>query len=229
MRHSGKSVNAVRQEAPHAHSINLDAGNRFAFVADLGLDQVLIYRFDPNAATLAPHDPPYASVAAGAGPRHFAFHPQGKFAYVINELANTITVFAYDPRRGALREIQTISTLPADFTGTSYTAEVVAHPSGKFVYGSNRGHDSIAAFAVNAATGELAARGNTPCGGKTPRNFNVTPDGRFLLAAGQDSNSVCVFRVDLETGALAQVGVPADVPKPVCVKFVPYNLQRPRL
>src|SRR5262249_51818332 len=148
VQHAGSSVNKQRQQAPHAHSINLDAANRFAFVADLGLDQVVIYRFDKASGNLKKNDPPFVSTAPGAGPRHFPFHQSGKTAYVINELENTINVLAYDPARGELKSVQKISTLPNDFTGKSYTAEVQVHPNGKFVYGSNRGHNSIAIFAV---------------------------------------------------------------------------------
>src|SRR5262249_8148127 len=155
VQHKGSSVNPKRQEAPHAHSINLDPGNRFAFVADLGLDKVLVYRFDQAKGTLTPNDPPAAAVAPGAGPRHFAFHPTGRHAYVINELNSTVTAFSYDAAKGVLTEVQSVTTLPEGFKGTNYPAEVVVHPTGKFVYGSNRGHDSIAVFTVDAATGKL--------------------------------------------------------------------------
>src|SRR5262249_32745422 len=158
VQHKGHSVNKDRQAGPHAHSINLDPDNRYVFVADLGLDNVLIYRLDPANGTLSRNDPP-AMVSPGAGPRHFAFHPTGKFAYVINELHNTVTAFRYDADKGTLTKIQTISTLPKDFTGRSYTAEVVVHPSGKFLYGSNRGHDSIAVFRINPECGKMTAAG----------------------------------------------------------------------
>lgn len=220
IQHTGKSVNAKRQDAPHAHSINLDPQNKFAFAADLGLDKVLVYRFDPATSTLATNDPPAGTVAPGSGPRHFAFHPIGKFAYVINEMANTVTAFAYDAQTGKLTEIQTISTLPSDFTGTSYTAEVVVHPSGKFVYGSNRGHDSLAVFQVDEATGTLMAKGQVLTGGKTPRNFNVDPTGQWILAANQGTNNVTVFRVDQTSGDLAPTGQSITVGAPVCVRFV---------
>jgi 6-phosphogluconolactonase len=219
--HKGHSVNKDRQEGPHAHSINLDPANRFAFVADLGLDAVFIYRLNPDCKLTA-NDPASAAVSPGSGPRHFAFHPTGKFAYVINELFNTITAFRYDADKGSLTKTQTISTLPKDFTGTSYTAEVVVHPSGKFVYGSNRGHNSIAVFSVNAETGELTAVGHQAEGIKTPRNFNIDPSGKFCLVANQDGNSIVVFAVDKETGALKSTGITAEVPIPVCVKFLPH-------
>jgi 6-phosphogluconolactonase len=219
VQHKGHSVNKDRQEGPHAHSINLDPNNRFVFVADLGLDNVLIYRLDPANGTLSRNDPP-AMVSPGAGPRHFAFHPTGKFAYVINELHNTVTAFRYDADKGTLAKIQTISTLPKDFTGTSYTAEVVVHPSGKFLYGSNRGHNSIAVFTINEETGELTAAGHQGEKIKTPRNFNIDPTGKFCLVANQDSDSIVVFKIDPKTGELQSTGNTADVPVPVCVKFV---------
>jgi 6-phosphogluconolactonase len=222
--HKGSSVNKDRQEAPHAHSINLDAANRFAFVADLGLDAVIVYRLDGEKCTLAKNDPPSAAVSPGAGPRHFAFNPNGKFAYVINELHNTINAFRYDADKGTLTKIQEpISTLPKNFTGKSYTAEVVVHPSGKFLYGSNRGHDSIAVFSVNPESGELTAAGHQAEKIKEPRNFNIDPSGKFCLVANQNGDSIVVFAIDQKTGALTPTGIVAEVPAPVCVKFVPHE------
>jgi 6-phosphogluconolactonase len=206
---------------PRAHSINLDAAQCFAFVADLGLDRVFFYRFDSKAGTLTPNEPAWVKLADKAGPRHFAWHPSGRFAYVINELNSTVTAFSYDAGRGTLREIQTVSTLPADFAGKSDCAEVQVHPSGKFLYGSNRGHDSIAIFAIDSQTGRLAPLGHESTQGKTPRNFAIDPTGRYLLAANQDSNTIVVFRVDGQTGLLKATGQTAEVPAPVCVKFVP--------
>lgn len=220
IQHRGSGADPGRQAGPHAHSINLDAANRFAFVADLGLDKVLVYRFDGANGKLTANDPPSVSVAPGAGPRHFAFHPSGKFAYVINEIANTVTAFDYDSSRGSLNEIQTLGTLPADFTGTSHTAEVVMHPSGKFLYGSNRGHDSLAIFAVDAATGKLTAAGHEGTGGKTPRNFAIDPSGAWLLAENQGSGTIVVFAISSETGKLRPTGHKLDVPSPVCVRMV---------
>lgn len=220
IQHTGKSVNAKRQEAPHAHSINLDPDNHFAVAADLGLDKVLVYRFDPLKHTLTPNDPPAGTVTPGSGPRHFAFHPSGKFAYVINEIANTVTAFAYDAKAGTLTETQTISTLPENFTGTSHTAEVVVHPSGKFLYGSNRGHDSLAMFQIDGVTGKLTARGQVSTGGKTPRNFNVDPTGNWVLAANQGTNNVVVLRVDPQVGGLTATEQGQPVPAPVCIRFV---------
>jgi 6-phosphogluconolactonase len=219
--HSGSSVNKSRQEAPHAHSINLDPADRFAFVADLGLDKVMIYRFDADKGTITPNEPPFAAVAPGAGPRHFAFHPSGRFAYVINELDSTITAFAYDPQKGALTTLQTVPTLPKDFKGENTTAEVVVHPSGKFLYGSNRGHDSIAVFTVDEQTGKLTPAGHQAENIKTPRNFAVDPTGTFVIVANQGSGSMVVFRVNQKTGALEPTGQTVQVPAPVCVRMVP--------
>ncbi len=217
--HHGKGPNRERQEGPHAHSINVDPANRFAFAADLGADRIFIYRFDPAAGKLTPNDPPAVVIAPGSGPRHFAFHPTGRFAYVINELASTITAFWYDAESGSLSTVQTISTLPKGFKGENTTAEIVVHPSGKFVYGSNRGHDSIAIFSVDAASGHLTAIGHEPTQGRTPRNFSIDPTGTYLLAANLDSNSVTVFRLDPATGRLKATGQKVPVHKPSCIKW----------
>lgn len=220
VQHQGSSVHPKRQAGPHAHSVNLDAANRFALVADLGLDKVLIYRFDADRGRLTPNTPPSASVESGAGPRHFAFHPGGRFAYVINELHSTVTAFGYDVERGALEPLQTISTLPEGFTGGNTTAEVQVHPSGRFLYGSNRGHHSIAALAIDPQTGKLRLIGHESTQGKTPRNFGIDPTGAFLLAANQDTDNVVVFRIDAATGVLRPTGHTIHVPTPVCVKMV---------
>jgi 6-phosphogluconolactonase len=222
VQHKGSGPNRERQEGPHAHSINLDAANHFAVVADLGLDKVFVYRFNPEKGTLAPNDPPSVSLTPGAGPRHFAFHPNGTHAYVINEIDSTVTPFAYDGGRGTLEPIQTVSTLPQGFKGNnSTTAEVQVHPSGRFLYGSNRGHNSISVFAIDAKTGRLRWVGNQAEGIKTPRNFGIDPTGKYLLVANQDSDSIVVFRIDGQTGELHPTGVTVEVPMPVCVKFLP--------
>ncbi|MGQ9575358.1 MAG: lactonase family protein [Thermoguttaceae bacterium] len=220
VQHQGSSVNPKRQQGPHAHCVNLDPANRFALVADLGLDKVLIYRFDASKGQLTPHDPAFASVRAGAGPRHFAFHPSGQYAYVINELQSTVTAFAYDAQRGSLQQLQSVSTLPPQFQGANTTAELQVHPSGRFLYGSNRGHDSIAAFAIEPATGILRFVAWEPTQGKTPRNFGIDPTGTYLLAANQDTDSIVVFRIDPESGKLRPAGHSAKVPTPVCVQIV---------
>lgn len=219
IQHKGSSVDPRRQKGPHAHSINLDAANRFAFAADLGLDKVLIYRFNPDRGKLTANDPPFVKVKSGAGPRHFDFHPNGKFAYVINEMDLTVTAFRYDAQTGELTTLQTISTLPGKVQKGFSTAEVQVHPSGKFLYGSNRGHDSIAVFAIDQKTGKLGVVEHESTGGRTPRNFGIDPSGQFLLAANQTTNDVVVFQIDQQTGALSPTGTKADVPSPVCVKF----------
>jgi 6-phosphogluconolactonase len=222
VQHAGSSVDPGRQEGPHAHSINLDATNRFAFAADLGLDQILIYRFDAEKGMLTPHDPPSASTAPGAGPRHLAFHPSGRFAYVINELDSTVTTFDYDGG-GVLREIQTITTLPADFTSENYPAEVLVHPSGRFLYGSNRGHDSIAIFTIDAQTGKLTPVGHQGSGGNGPRNFNTDPSGAWMIVGNQSSNNVLILRIDTESGALTPTGQEFEAPSPICFRMVPVS------
>ena len=221
IQHQGTGSDPGRQEGPHAHSINLDAAGRFAVTADLGLDKVFVYRFDTEKGALAANEPPFASVAPKSGPRHFAFDPGGRFGYVISEMANTITAFAYDSANGSLNEIQTISTVPADFRGQSFTAEVQVHPSGKFVYGSNRGHDSIAIFAVWPETGKLSLVGIEPTQGKNPRNFAIDPTGAFLLAENGDSGTIVLFRIDSQSGMLRPTGQSVRVPKPVCIKMIP--------
>ena len=222
VQHTGSSVNPQRQKEPHAHSINLDAANRFAYVADLGLDKILIYRFDQAKGLLTLNDPPSASVKPGAGPRHLAIHPTGRFAYVINEINCTITAFTNDSTKGELKEIHTVSTLPASqamqsgFSG----AEVQVHPSGKFLYASNRGHDSIAVFSIDQTTGRLTYVENEPTQGSTPRGFGIDPDGGYLLVGNQKSDSVVVLRIDQQNGKLSPTGTRIELGSPVCVKFV---------
>ncbi|MBI4904192.1 MAG: lactonase family protein [Acidobacteria bacterium] len=220
VQHQGKSVNAQRQSGPHAHSVNISADNRYVVVADLGLDQVLVYKFDAPKATIAPNTPPFATVKPGSGPRHFSFHPKGKYAYVINEMVATVTAFAYNAKLGTLKEIQTISTVPAGYTtpGNS-TAEIRVHPNGKFLYGSNRGHNSLAVFAING-DGTLRYIKNVSTEGQIPRNFNLDPTGRWLLAANQNSDNVVAFAVDPSTGDLKPTGQQLKVDLPVCVRFV---------
>ncbi len=219
VQHKGKGTDPSRQEAPHAHSINLDAANRFAFVADLGLDRVFVYRFDADKGTLVPNDPPSAAIAPKSGPRHFAFHPNGHYAYVINEMANTVTAMKYDAELGTLKKIQTVSTLPEGYKEPTWTAEVQVHPSGKFLYGSNRGHNSIAVFRIDEKTGELTPSGRQASGIKVPRNFGIDPTGKFLLVVNQDGDSILVFRIDPKTGALTATGDKVEVGKPVCVEI----------
>jgi 6-phosphogluconolactonase len=220
VQHQGHGTNPERQERPHAHSIDLSPDNHFALVDDLGLDYVIAYSFDGANGSLTPNEPAFAKVDAGAGPRHFAFHPNGIFAYVINEMHSTVTVFAYDSTGGALRSLQTISTLPPGFTGQNDDAEVQVHPSGKFLYASNRGHDSIAVFAIDPTKGTLTPVEDISTRGKTPRSFEIDPTGSLLFAANQKSNNIVVFRIDAGTGRLTPTGQVLEVEAPVCVKFV---------
>ncbi len=220
IQHTGSSVNPGRQKEPHAHSINASKDGRFAVVADLGIDKVNVYKIDSDMGTLTPNEPAFVSLKPGSGPRHFAFHPDGKHAFVINELLSTLTLFRYDAKGGVLTEIQTVSTLPGEVKGNS-TAEVVVHPSGKFVYGSNRGHDSIAIFQFDASKETLTSSGHVKTGGKTPRNFALDPQGNFLFACNQGSDSVFVFKVDGATGGLDDTGGRLMIGSPVCVRFAP--------
>lgn len=217
--HSGSSINPQRQEGPHAHTVAISPDNRFALVADLGLDHVMVYRFDAAKGTLAPADPAFAQVAPGSGPRHLAFGSSGKFVYALNEMGGTIAAFGYDAARGALRQIQTISTLPADFKGQNSSAEIAVHPNGRFLYASNRGHDSIAIFSIAAAGGKLMPVDRVSTGGKTPRSFAIDPTGRFLFAANQDSDAVMPFRIDPKTGRLTALAGALRVPNPVSIVF----------
>jgi len=220
VQHAGKSVNPGRQEGPHAHSINLDPAGKFAVVADLGLDQVLVYKFDAENGRIMPNEPRTLKVADGAGPRHFAFHKTKPFAYVINEMTCTINALNYTPE-GKFEIVQTISTLPHEVRQGYSTAEVQVHPSGKFVYGSNRGQNSIAGFRVDQETGKLTLIGHQGEGIKTPRNFAVEPTGKYLLVGNQAGNTISVFRIDQKTGELTLVGKPVECPSPVCLRMIP--------
>ena len=221
VQHAGKGPDAARQEGPHGHWIGPSPDDRFVLACDLGLDQVLVYKLDAADGKLAANDPPAGRVAPGAGPRHAAFSPNGRFLYVINEMGNTMTTFAWDAAKGTLTEVQTLATLPEGHKEPNTTAEVVVHPSGKFVYGSNRGHDSVVAYAADPSTGKLTLVGHVTDNIKTPRNINVDSTGQWLIAANQDSDSLVVFRIDAKTGALTQVGEPVAAPMPVCVTFAP--------
>ena len=220
IQHSGHGADPKRQEGPHAHEIELSRDNKFAIAADLGLDELLIYRFDAAKGTLGANDPPYAKVEPGAGPRHFSFHPSGKFLYVINEMGSSVTGFSYDAFSGGLHRLATVSTLPEGFKGTNDTAEIQVHPNGKFLYGSNRGHDSITLFAIDPATGVHKFLESVSTNGKTPRNFEIDPTGAYLLAANQKSDNIVIFKIDQQTGHLIPTGQVLEVPSPVCVKFV---------
>lgn len=216
----GASVNKVRQEGPHAHCILPDQSGRHVYACDLGTDRIMIYRFDSKEGKLIPNEQAWVQVKAGSGPRHLTFHPNGRHAYVMNELNSTVTAFAHDSMKGTLAELQSVSALPDDFKGTNTSADIHLSPDGKFLYCSNRGHDSIAAFGVDASTGRLSFIAHTPTGGKTPRNFAVDPTGNFLLAANQNSDTIVVLRRDSRTGKLQPTGNGAAVPSPVCLKLI---------
>ena len=218
--HLGSSVDPERQKEPHAHNVVLTPDNRFAVVADLGLDKLLVYRFDIEKGKLAPNDPPSGSVKPGSGPRHIALHPNGRWAYVISEMGNTVTAFDWDGDKGTFHELQTVSTLPKDFKGENTTAEVAVHPKGRYLYGSNRGHDSIAVYAIDPAKGILTQIEDVPTLGKEPRNFALDPTGGYLFAANQNSNTVVVFRVNPSNGRLTPTGEKVEMMSPVCVTFV---------
>lgn len=214
-----RGPNKDRQEGPHAHWIEASPDNRFVLVADLGLDEVLIYKFDASKGTLTPNQPAFAKLKAGSGPRHIAWHPNGKFIFVASELSSTATTFSFDAKKGSLKEIATVSTLPPGFTGRNDVAEVAVHPNGKFLYVSNRGNDSIAIFSIDPGKGTLSPIGGIPGGGKEPRHFTFDPSGKFLLVENQFSDTVVEFRVDAATGQLESVGNVMSVPSPVCLTF----------
>ena len=220
VQHTGSSINKDRQQAAHAHWIETTPDNRFVIAADLGLDKLLVYRFNEQTGALAANHPPYVKLDPGAGPRHLAFDPNGNFAYVVNELQSTVTTFSYDGSTGALQKLNTVSTLPKGFTGKNTAAEIKVHPSGKFVFASNRGHDSIAVLSIDHTTGKLTPVDNFPTQGKTPRNFEIDPTGNLLLVANQDSNNLIVFRIDPNSGRLTTTYQTLNIPAPVCLKFV---------
>ena len=219
VQHEGSSVNPRRQEGPHAHSIMVAPNNKHAFAPDLGIDKVLIYAIDHANGKLVAQTP--AEIAPGSGPRHLAFHPDSQRAYVINELSNTITAFDYDADAGTLTTIQTISTLPDGYTEVSHTADIHVHPNGRFLYGSNRGHDSIAVYAIDQDTGQLTLVEIVPTGGANPRNFGLDPTGTYLIAGNHSTDDIFTFRVDPDTGQLTPTGHKAEVVSPVCHKFIP--------
>jgi 6-phosphogluconolactonase len=218
--HKGSSVDPKRQKEPHAHCIVASPDNKYAFAADLGTDQILCYKLDPATAKLTPADPPFSKSPAGAGPRHLRFHPNGKRVYAINELLNSVTVFDYDASSGKLTEKQTISTLPDGFKGTSYCADLKITPDGKFLYGTNRGHDSIAIFGIGE-DGKLTLVAIEPSLGKGPQNLAITADGAWLICANMPGNNVAVFQIDAKTGKLKSAGEPVKQPSPSCIMLLP--------
>jgi len=213
--------NKERQEAPHAHWIETSPDNRFALVADLGLDEVLVYKFDAASGTLTPNEPAFARLKAGSGPRHAVFYPNGKFVFAVSELSSTATWFAYDAKKGTLKEIRTASTLPPGFSGRNDVAEAAVHPNGKFLYVSNRGNDSIAILSIDPGKRTLAPVAAIPTGGKEPRHFAIDPSGKYLLVENQFSNNIVVFKIDPETGGLTPAGQVVEVPSPVDIAFLP--------
>src|ERR1043165_2059980 len=219
VQHTGSSVNPGRQKGPHAHSVVIAPDNRFVFAADLGLDQVFGYRIDTNRGGMATDEPTVTKVAPGSGPRHVAFRPDGRFLYVLNEMLSTVVAFRYDAHKGTTEELQTLSTLPADFKGNNSGAEIAAHRSGNYLYTSNRGHDTIAMFRVDLTSGKLTSLGHASTRGKTPRSFGIDPTGTWLFAANQDSDNMAMFRIDLKTGNLNPVGDMIEAFAPVCVVF----------
>lgn len=217
VKHEGSGPNEKRQEAPHAHCVVTDPENRYAFVVDLGIDRVMIYRLDHETGDLAEHG--WVETAPGAGPRHLTFHPNGKYAFVVNELDSSVLALAYDAEQGTLTPVGTVSTLPDDFEGENTCAAIHVHPSGRYVYASNRGHDSVAVLEFDADTGRLTAVGYDKTQGQTPRDFTIDPSGQFLLAAHQDSNDIVTFRIDQQSGRLEPTGQVIHVPAPVCLKW----------
>ena len=220
VQHEGSSINPARQQGPHAHSINIDLTNRYAFAPDLGTDKIMVYLIDRDKGVLVPNTDPWVATLSGAGPRHFDFHPNKKNAYVINEIDSTITAYQYDGSSGHLEELQTISALPDYFNGENTCADVHVHPSGKFLYGSNRGHDSLVMFHINQTTGKLKLIGYQSTYGQVPRNFTIDPSGIYLLVANQNSDAIVTFRIDQDVGTLKHTGCTAEVPEPVCLKFL---------
>ena len=220
LQHSGHGVNPERQEKAHAHSIDLSPDNRFAMVDDLGLDELFVYKFDSSNGSLTPNDPPFSTLDPGSGPRHFVLGPRGKFAYVISEMKSTVTAFSNDAKTGTLRPMQTVSALPRGFTAQNDDAEIEIHPSGRFLYASNRGSDTITVFAVDPGKGTLTPVEYTSTQGKIPRSFEIDPTGKFLFAENQKSDNIVVFRIDAKSGHLTPTGQVLDVGSPVCLKFL---------
>lgn len=219
-KHEGSSIDPKRQKSPNAHSIVVSPDNKYVFAADLGIDKVMIYKLDSETATLTPNDPAFAKLPPGSGPRHSTFHPNGKFFYVINEMTNTVSVFGYDSAAGALTELQIISTLPKGSEERTHTADLKITPDGKFLYGTNRGHDSIASYRIDD-DGKLTLLNIQPSLGKGPQNLAILPDGKHLLCANMPGNNVVVFKIDPETGELTAIGAPIEIPMPACIMIKP--------
>jgi 6-phosphogluconolactonase len=221
VQHAGSGPDPKRQRGPHAHSVILDPSNTRAFAADLGIDRVMVYTFDRSSGALTPAEQSAIAMRPGAGPRHLAFSPDGRRLFVVNELDSTVTALSYDAGSGALSVLGSASTLPGGFAGANSCADIHVHPSGAFVYASNRGHDSIAVFRVEDRSGALRPVQHQSTLGTSPRNFAIDPSGRFLLAANQRSDSIVVMHVDADDGTLTPAGVTASIPSPVCIRFMP--------
>ena len=221
LQYKGTGANPERQESPHAHWIDFSPDDRFVVAADLGLDQLDVYKFSASKGSLVPNQPAVVQLKPGAGVRHFAFHPNARFGYAVNEMQSSVVSFAYDPARGTLHELQTISILPKDFTGKNDAAEIQVHPSGKFLYASNRGHDSIAVFSIDPAKGTLTPVEYIPTQGKAPRYFAVDPSGSRLFVANQNSGTIVIFQIDPTSGRLTPTGQVLQIATPVCLRFVP--------
>ena len=220
IQHEGKSVNPDRQEGPHVHSVNVAPNNVDVFVPDLGLDKIFTYSLDAKTGKLTAGNPAFTKVQDGSGPRHFSVHPNGKFAYVIQEISGDVTAFDY--KKGALTAIQTISAKPAGFTGDFNCADIHISPDGKFLYGSNRVHDSLVIYSIDTKTGKLTYVAHQSVMGKKPRNFMIDPTGSFVLVANQDSDNIIIFKRDMKTGMLTSTGKEIAVPNPVCLKMVSF-------
>lgn len=219
--HSGSSVNTERQDGPHGHCAVPDTANQYVFVADLGIDQLVRYRLDAEAGQLVPSPAGTVRLKAGVGPRHLVFHPGGRFAYVVCELEAYVTAFTYDAASGILHEIQTLSTLPEGFAGQKWAAAIRVTPDGRFLYASNRGHDSLALYAIDPDTGHLTALGHQSTHGSIPRDFTIDPTGQWLLAANQATDSIVTFKINPTTGLLEETGISTEVATPVSLAFVP--------
>ena len=215
----GSGPNKVRQKEAHTHGVYFDSANRFLFAPDLGADKTLVYNFDPATSEIRPSEPTHFAAPPGGGPRHMNFSPDEKHAYIINELNSTVSVTAFDQETGTFTSLQTIPTLPEDFEGKNTTSEIEVHPNGNFVYGSNRGHDSIVVYKRNPETGELETVQHAPCGGKIPRHFKIHPSGKWLICAHQESNTISVLPLDPETGLLGEPVSTVEAPKPICILF----------
>jgi 6-phosphogluconolactonase len=219
VQHEGSSVHP-RQDKPYAHWVRTDPGNRFALVADLGTDKIVVYRFDASTGKVTPNEPPFAKLNGGSGPRHLAFHPNGRWLYAVQELSNEVVAFKWNAGKGELTQFQQVKTLPADFTGQNTAAEIAVRADGRFLYTSNRGHDSLVVYSVDANSGELTLRQRVPSRGRVPRYFTFDPGGKWLIVSNQEGGNVTVFSVDAKSGELKPVGEPVALHKPMALAFL---------